>query len=319
MLQKHWFGGFMKANSNSVIGVKNYCPAVSVVVVTNQIDGSLIELLEKLRVQKTSKNYETIVVSEVPVPAEDLVLFDGCRIVKIPSGKGVAFNRNMGVKNARGKFITFIDSDCVPKEDWLENLLDSIGDDVHVATGGTMVPDSNFIGTSISALGFPGGGSVGFDKMWHVSSNGFTDHLATGNVVIKRRVFDEVGLFDESLKHGAEDAELSVRLTRAGVKIKYCPDATVLHTPRASLLTFIRWQFKRGRANYHFRKKVGSVSKFISLRLWSSKNILRENIRKKHFPLVLVLLSASFLLQQAGYMWESISMKVFPYARRLAK
>ena len=166
------------------------------------------------------------------------------------------------------------------------------------------MPSSTVIGNSIAALGFPGGGSLGFDKVWKVSPDGFTNHLSVGNCALRKELFDRVGIFDETMKFGAEDTEFSQRMEQAGMLVKYVPAAYAFHEARASWNSFVQWQLRRGRANYHFKKKIGKVHHFIALRLWSAKNIVQANITKARFPLVTFLLGSSFVLQQYGYFRE---------------
>ena len=53
--------------------------------------------------------------------------------------------------------------------------------------------------------------------------------------------------------------------------------------------------------DYYFKKKVGSVKSFVSLRLWSTKNIFTQNLLNYRLPILVSLLGLSFLLQQIGY------------------
>jgi len=223
----------------------------------------------------------------------------------VPPKRGIAFNRNKGIEYSKGEIIVFIDDDCWVQEKWLSSLLESFNDNkTLVTTSGTRIPKSNLVGNCISALGFPGGGNLGFEKVWKVSNEGYTNHLAVGNSALNRKVFELVGTFDESMTFGAEDAEISYRLEKAGILIKYVPNAYAYHEARTTLSSFSRWQIRRGRANYYFKKKVGKVGSFIKLRLWSTKNILSENKFNLRLPLILILLSFSFVLQQMGYIYE---------------
>jgi len=207
---------------------------------------------------------------------------------------------------AKGDIVAFLDDDCEPEPNWVENILKAFeNDQVDVIQGKINLPKSTFLGDSISALGFPGGGAIGFEKIWHVDSEGYTDHITSANFAARREVFERHGFFDESFPLPAsEDPEISWRLSRQGVKIKYCPDVAVLHPPRTNFFDFVRWQVVRGRGNYYFKKKVGPVGRFIQLRIWSSWNIIKAYWKDPKFPLILFLLFLSFVLQQYGYLVE---------------
>lgn len=247
--------------------------------------------------------------TRLPAPNLGIDLKAVIRYINIPAKQGIAFNRNKGISYSSGKIIVFIDDDCWVHENWLDSLVGPLIRDPRLlaVTSGTKIPKANFVGNCISSLGFPGGGSLGFEKVWKVSTEGFTNHLAVGNCALRRELFNKVGMFDESMECGAEDAELSFRIEKAGVKIKYVPGAHAFHEARTSLSSFVKWQLRRGKANNQFKKKVGGVGGFVKLRFWSAKNILKKNSLNLKFPFIVSFLGASFVLQQAGYLIQEFS------------
>lgn len=279
---------------------------VSIIIICDRIrEDKLNRLLRGLKPQLSRFQTEVLLIHEtnhrVTLPSLP------CKIhyFPIPPQRGIPFNRNQGIKRARGKIIVFIDDDCWVTKQWLASLINPLLKDkkAWATTGGTKVPPSNFLGDCIAALGFPGGGSLGFEKMWKVV-NGLTNHLSVGNCALRKEIFDKVGLFDESLKLGAEDAEFSVRLERTGILINYVPEAYAFHEARTTLSSFFRWQLRRGRANYHFKKRIGKVKSFVQLRMWSAKNIIKQNAMSIKLPFIVGLLGISLILQQSGYLME---------------
>jgi GT2 family glycosyltransferase len=200
----------------------------------------------------------------------------------------------------------------VAGDKWIKRINNSFQDKtLKVIQGRVEIPKSTYLGDCISAQGFPGGGLVGFEKMWRVDKNAFTGHITSCNFAIRKEVFQEHGYFDESFPFpGNEDSELSYRLTKQGVKIKYCSNLLVYHEPREDLMSFVKWMFSRGRSNYYFKKKVGSVRSFVMLRLWSSKNIITKFAFDRKVFLIVPLMFLSFVLQQAGYIFESFKQPV---------
>lgn len=280
---------------------------VSIVVIFDKFrEEKIIRLLESMKNQIDLYPTEILLLHEsnqaVVTPHLPLVV----RYITIPEKKGIPFNRNQGILHAKGEFILFIDDDCWVQENWLSALVEPLRNDTSLlaVTSGTTIPPSNFLGDCISALGFPGGGSLGFDKVWRVSAQGFTTHLAVGNCALRRDIFSKVGMFDEDMKNGAEDAEFSVRLERAQIPIKYVPEGHAFHEARTTWNDFVRWQLRRGKANYHFKKKVGKVAGFVRLRLWSAKNIVIKNKFNVGLPVILFLLFSSLVLQQRGFIQE---------------
>ena len=88
-----------------------------------------------------------------------------------------------------------------------------------------------------------------------------------------------LGGFDETFPYaGGEDSFLAYSLRRSGYNIKYCPDVIAYHEARESLRGYILWQFKRGVSSYIFASKVNNRSSYMSSRLWSISNVLKNSI-----------------------------------------
>jgi len=283
-------------------------PLISIVVIFDVFRREkIIRLLESIRPQLDLYPIEILLLQESHIPVASPLLPVPVRYITISEKQGIPFNRNQGIAQARGEFIVFIDDDCWVQEQWLASLIEPLLSDetLLAVTGGTKVPASNYLGDCIAALGFPGGGSLGFERVWKVSPLGFTNHLSVGNCALRREVFEKVGYFDESMRSGAEDTEFSFRLEKAGIPIKYVPEGYAYHEARNTWNDFVRWQLRRGRANYHFKKKVGKVGEFVKLRAWSAKNIITSNINHR-LPAILFLLGMSASMQQIGYVQEKL-------------
>lgn len=280
---------------------------VSIIIIFDQIrKDKLLRLCESLKGQLDEET-EVLFVHESKINSKvfPFVLPFSVDYFPVPEKQGIPFNRNQGIKKASGEVIVFIDDDCWVPENWLRNLLKPFSDEnILAVTSGTRIPKSNFLGDCIAALGFPGGGSLGFSKVWKVSREGYTNHLAVGNCALRNKLFERIGVFEEKMKMGAEDTELSFRMEKAGILVKYVPEAYAYHEARDNFFSFVQWQIRRGRANYHFQQKVGRVGGFIKLRFWSAKNILKKNILNYKLPVILFLLGLSFILQQIGYLLE---------------
>ncbi|PIN73379.1 hypothetical protein COV20_04065 [Candidatus Woesearchaeota archaeon CG10_big_fil_rev_8_21_14_0_10_45_16] len=279
---------------------------VSIVVIFDRFRESKIRRLLNSMKGQVNPDTEIIFIHEAvePLPLPQLPL--PIKYYNVPPKRGIPFNRNQGIKRAMGDIIVFIDDDCWVHERWLSSLIKPLEEDLSLlaVTSGTRIPKSNLIGDCISALGFPGGGSIGFSKMWKVSKSGFTNHLAAGNCALRKSLFEKVGFFDESMKSGAEDAELSWRIEKSHIPIKYVPEGYAFHEARTTFSSFVKWQLRRGKANYQFKKKVGKVGGLIRLRFWSAKNILKANITNWRLPLIIFFLGMSFILQQIGFIQE---------------
>ena len=277
----------------------------SVIVPAYNAEATLPALLDSLSNQSYD-DFEVIVIDDSSRDKTPQVARSyPCKLITLPENHGPAYCRNIGVKNARGEILVFTDSDCRVDPDWLENIYENFSlNDIEAIMGRLVLMPSSLLGDSISALGFPAGGTIGFDRIWKVDQNGFTDSLSTCNCAVKKNVFQTVGGFDESFPFpGGEDTLFAFNLRKRDYRIKYCPDVLVHHGSRDSLADFVKWQFKRGFSSYIFATKVSGKEKFLALRLWSTGNILRHYYNDRKFPLIIMLLSMSFLVQFAGFLY----------------
>ncbi|MFC1532326.1 glycosyltransferase family 2 protein [Thermodesulfobacteriota bacterium] len=275
---------------------------LSVIIPAYNAEQTLPSLLDSLS-QQSFKDFEVIVVDDCSKDSTArIVQRYAFNLIQLERNRGPAFCRNIGVKNAQGEILAFTDSDCRADHTWLENIHNHIiYDNIEAVMGRLILKSSTRLGDSISALGFPAGGSVGFDRIWRVDNNGYTESLSSCNCAIRKDIFNKIGSFDETFPYaGGEDSFLAYSLKQSGYRIKYCPDIIMYHEARDSLSEFLKWQFRRGVSSYIFSKKVVDKGKYISLRIWSAGNVIRYNLKDKKIPLIMTLLCIGILMQAAG-------------------
>ncbi|NOR30971.1 MAG: glycosyltransferase [Sulfitobacter sp.] len=185
---------------------------------------------------------EIIVVdngSERP-PIEICGQFDNVRLLHQPAA-GPGFARNLGVESAVGNVLAFIDADCIPSPEWLavaqhvfqSGQFDILGGDVRI-----VCEDRKSL-TMVEA--YESIFAYRMDR--YIARQGFT---GTGNLVMRRDVFDRVGPFAGLTT--AEDREWGQRATALGEHIQFAPDMRVFHPARAS---FAALQVKWDRQIFH--------------------------------------------------------------------
>jgi glycosyltransferase involved in cell wall biosynthesis len=154
---------------------------------------------------------------------------------------GVAAARNRGVKESHGEWIAFIDDDEVPEACWLKELFCEAKRSGAACVGGPVLahflsspPDSK-MKTTLCLLGYnkamdsENGTMHWYDRLIHYYIPG------TGNALVKRDTFDNLGAFDTTLPYG-EDMDFFRRLRKAGLKISHNSQARVKHMVPASRL-----------------------------------------------------------------------------------
>ena len=276
----------------------------SVIIPTYNGAKNLPPLLDALT-RQTFTDFEVIVVDDSSKD-NTITLLERYpfKVISSPINQGPAHCRNLGAKHASGEILVFTDSDCFVGPHWLQQIHEefSTGKPTTAIMGKLILDSSTPLGNAISALGFPAGGSIGFEKIWRVDAHGYTTSLSTCNCAIDKKAFEDTGGFDTSFPYaGGEDSYLAYCLIKSRKKIRYCPNVVAYHGARDSFIGFLQWQFKRGISSWIFSSKITDKTSFVSLRAWSTRNVLRYNLFQARLPLVLFLLGTSFFVQIMGY------------------
>ena len=283
-------------------------PRISVIIPSyNTPENHLMKLYNTLLAQSL-QDFEVIIVDDCSESDfYDIITDPRFRILKTPKNGGPAKARNLGAENALSHNLFFTDSDCSFPEDTLAEVEKGLLSN-DIIMGNTVTKTETVLGKAVAYLGFPGGGNIGFENVWRVDSDGFTDSISSCNLAIKKDVFQNMGMFDTSFPvPGGEDTYFAKKTIAQNGKIRYNRCQVVFHVERGSFKSFLRWQITRGRGNFHIKRKLGSVGGFYKLRLWSFGNSLIKS--GLYFPLVAFLIVVSFLWQKKGYNLEKKSYK----------
>ncbi len=146
--------------------------------------------------------------------------------------------RNTGIANTDADVLAFLDADETVDEDWLETALDAMNEQDVDYLGCNVeltLPEDTLVGRYNQRTGFP------------VKDYLENEHFApTCALLVRREVFEDVGLFDERLISGG-DMEFGQRVHAAGYDQGYAEDATVYHPARTSFESLWKKNFRVGR------------------------------------------------------------------------
>jgi glycosyltransferase involved in cell wall biosynthesis len=156
--------------------------------------------------------------------------------------------RRVGVENAMGTYVAFTDSDCIPKLDWLENLIKEFNEDI-VGVGGSTINVGNGIWKKSIALAldsFLGSANSVQDRTFKHKKQ--VKSISGCNCSYRRCDLLGVGNFNQNLAFN-EDTELNKRLLEIG-KILYTPNSIIYHHQDRGLREFFKriFLFGQGRA-----------------------------------------------------------------------
>ena len=256
-------------------------------------------------IAQTLADFEVVVVDDASDRADYALLTDPrFRILRRDRRSGPAACRNAGAAAASSDRLFFTDTDCALVPETLETVARTLETE-GACTGNTVTRVHTAFGKAVALLGFPGGGCIGFDRVWRVDTGGYARSFSSCNLGMRREVFEKAGLFDVSFPvPGGEDTVLARYMVDHGMKIRYVPGQVVYHVEKSDLGAFVRWQITRGRGNYHIKRRVPHVGGYLRLRVWTFSNSLRAAGPLYAVP-VLALIVASVVLQTWGFWLES--------------
>lgn len=207
-------------------------PEISVIVCGRNSEKFIEECIESI-MQQEFKDFELIVVDDYSADKtkekiKELQKKHSIRLIELKEHKGISKARNHGIKAAQGKFIAFIDSDCIAEKDWLKELKKGFEENT-VSVGGPNIVPANASQKEkifdellllISGLG----------SNYVKNSKEITEakHNPSCNSMYSKEILEKMNGFNEKLSSN-EDPELDFRINKTGKKIKFNPKAVVFH------------------------------------------------------------------------------------------
>lgn len=237
-------------------------PTVRVVVITYNARDMLADALRCMLRQDTRGRfaYDVLVVDDGSTDGTGAAVKALAADAPVPllyvrtDGRGVPHARNRGMAGCPADYLAFFDQDQLAEPDWLEALFD-VADrfDADVVDGPR---DLLLPGEALARLSpvcrahlgeIPGGG----DPRRVRGRTG----SCTGNQLIRRRVLETVGGFDETILRGGEEWDYFRRVRRAGFTIWFAPRAVVHHVIPPERLTerFFLWRSIRNGQSFAYR------------------------------------------------------------------
>jgi len=194
---------------------------VEVSVIIPNLHSPIVDrTIESILAQKTHLSYEVIVVG---MDKFNLVTkFNEVRFINTDQPVSAGKARNIGIQEAIGEKLLFIDSDCIAMPLWIATFLEDFDAGWKVIGGSVLSPTDDFwqLVYNLSM----------FHEQLPSKKKGRHRYLATLNLAVHKDVINKVGQLNEELERG-QDVEWTSRMTLAGYDLLFDPNAEIEHHP----------------------------------------------------------------------------------------
>ena len=219
-------------------------PRTSAIIPAYNAEENILHSLEAFE-RQTIKDFEVIVVDDGSTDTTAELVTQFRQQSKFPvrlihqKNSGPAKARNVGVERAEGEIILFLDSDCIPAENWLGEMTRPLGHDVAGCYCWNRVrnPESMASRYVDYEMTRRHEGMIGKD----------IDSISTYSASFLKKVFTECGGFDIAYPEASgEDFDLTYDIAKAGYKMKFVDSTYVYQYHPDSWRKYFYRQFRRG-------------------------------------------------------------------------
>jgi len=213
-------------------------PAASVIIVTHDVNISVLEEIIDLLKSSTRNSCEILIIENSEKSQLDyLASRPGLTYIKLKRNYGITAARNIGIHYAKGNILIFLDDDAIPGKNFVDEHIRAYQEYNIYALRGKCLPKTKSV-YNYFAIHYDLGDNV---------IHSFID--LEGNSSFKRDILTQVGGFNTNLDGGAghEGLEISRRVineTKNRDSIIYYPNAVIYHNYSKSLSHYIKKQIR---------------------------------------------------------------------------
>ena len=213
-------------------------PKVSIIVAARNNEETIEECLKAVLAQTYPEDSIEVIVMDGGSKDATVKIAEKypVKVFSIRLNAPAAYNYAM--KIAIHPILGFVDADAKVEKDWLKKLVPRLDEPKVAGVSGN-------IETWNSEN--PWARSIGYELKTRYSRIGkYTGRIATMNLLLKKRVIEEVGGFDEKLP-SQYDTEFGFRISARGYRIAYEPSATCYHFNSPTVRAYFRQQMQYGK------------------------------------------------------------------------
>ena len=246
----------------------NIYPFVSVLLVTrNEKDYIKMSLLSLINQSYPKECYEIVIVDggstdgtlDIVNELQELYNTDSFHIIVVNNPKKIlSAGWNIGIKSAKGKFVTRIDAHATAAPDFIEKSIETMNRVDAACVGGKLTSISLNGEEDIISYVLSSPFGVGNSSFRVSEVEGYADTAVYG--LYKKEIFEKAGYFDETMVRN-QDIEMHNRIKREGEKFYFNPAIKSTYYTRNTVKKMLRQAFGNGQWNMVLLKRgCGALS-----------------------------------------------------------
>ena len=198
--------------------------------------------LDSLRHQ-TYADFEIVVIDNGSTDDSRRLLTEGypeVRVIALAENRLFVGAVNVGIRQTSAEIVVLLNNDTEAEPDWLAELVRALDEhpEAGMATSKMLLFDRrdvlNSAGDFYGADGVPGNRGVWQRDLGQYDDDVYVFGACGGAAAYRRRLFDDIGLFDEEFVAYCEDVDLSFRAQLAGYACVFAPQARLYHRGSAT-------------------------------------------------------------------------------------
>lgn len=226
---------------------------LSVIIINYNTKVLIKQCLASVYGNTKNLSFEVIVVDNASYDGSVRMIrqkFPKTILVANKENKGFAKGNNQGIKLSKGKYVLILNPDTIILDNALEKMVRFIDSQSEVGVVGAklLYPDGTIqfscrhfynlrtilLRRSILGKIFRNSHLLRYHLMsdWNHDEIREVDWVFAASLMIRRKILNQVGYFDERYKMYFEDVDLCYRVKKAGYKIYYYPEAIIIHYHR---------------------------------------------------------------------------------------
>lgn len=213
----------------------------SIIIPSYNSERTIRACLQSVTQQDFGESYEVIVVdsSQDATPVILHQEFPPVQCLHLDRKTDPGTARNLGIRQAQGDILCFLDADCVAAPSWLRACIQAHHSE-YAAVGGAVLN-----GNPESLVGWAGY-LAEFREFFPFHPKQLVPHIASCNISYKRWVFERYGFFSPDY-YPQEDLVFNIHLQRGQEAILFEPAMKVAHLNKTSQKHFYAHQRRIGR------------------------------------------------------------------------